>query len=143
MNTVPEGFNPLARRSPFTDLIGPIYSHTTKTSAGDESLVLAIRSEEKHCNARGFVHGGVLCTLADIAMGYNAVIAAQAKTGMVTSQLSMDFAGSAKLGDWISVEVDVQKVGVTLAFTNCYFTVAKSRIARASAIFCRPRSTTA
>lgn len=132
----PQGFTALQRRSPFTDLLAPVFAH--QTSAG---LTLGIRAEEKHCNARGFVHGGVLCTLADIAMGYNAVIAAGKAGGMVTANLSIDYAGSAKVGDWISVDVDVQKVGNTLAFTNCYFWVGDIRIARASAVFCRPRTT--
>ncbi len=133
MSGIATGFSPLERRSPFTDLIGPIYSHVT-----DQGLMLAITVEDKHCNARGFLHGGVLCTLGDIAMGYNAVLKSGKRTGMVTANLSIDFAGSAKVGDWLSVQVDVQKVGNTLAFANCYFFVDTTRIARASAVFCLP-----
>ena len=131
----PLGFSPIERRSPFTDLIGPIYGFQD-----DAGLVLAITVEAKHCNARGFVHGGVLSTLADIAMGYNAVLQSKQPTGLVTANLTLDFAGSAHIGDWLSVTVDVQKVGGTLAFANCYFSVAGERIAPASAVFCKPQS---
>jgi acyl-coenzyme A thioesterase PaaI-like protein len=41
----------------------------------------------------------------------------------VTSSLTIDYADSAKLGDWIEIETDVQKVGNKMAFGNCYFIV--------------------
>jgi acyl-CoA thioesterase FadM len=54
---------------------------------------------------------------------------------MVTASLTIDYAGSAKFGDWIEIHVDVQKVGRTMAFANCYFTVDSKRIVRASGVF--------
>ena len=54
---------------------------------------------------------------------------------MVTASLTIDYAGSAKLGDWVEIEVDVQKVGRSMAFANSYFYVESKRIARASAVF--------
>jgi acyl-coenzyme A thioesterase 13 len=124
------GFTPLFRSSPFLDLLGPIYNQRS-----DTGLVIGLRAEEKHCNARGLVHGGVLSSLADVALGYNSAFAQEPPTPMVTSSLTIDYAGIAKLGDWITVETDVQKVGRSLAFANCYFVVESQRIARASAVF--------
>lgn len=137
---VPAQFEPLSRSSPFLDLLQPIYSKQ-ELDNGAKKLIIGFRCEPKHCNARGFVHGGVLCTLADIALGYNCVLATDSNGGMVTSNLTMDFVGSAKIDDWVEIQVDVQKVGGTLAFANCYFWIGEKRIARASAVFCRPRST--
>ena len=130
MSMIPAGFTPLFRSSPFLDLLGPIYNQRT-----DSGLVIGLRAEEKHCNARGLVHGGVLSSLADVALGYKSAFAQEPPTPIVTSSLSIDFAGTAKLGDWISIETDVQKVGKSLAFANCYFVVESARIARASAVF--------
>lgn len=130
MSMIPAGFTPLFRSSPFLDLLGPIYNQRT-----DSGLVIGLRAEEKHCNARGLVHGGVLSSLADVALGYNSAFAQEPPTPIVTSSLSIDYAGTAKLGDWISIETDVQKVGKSLAFANCYFVVESARIARASAVF--------
>ena len=130
---LPEGFAPVARTSPFADLIGPIYQKT-----GADGAVLAIRAEDKHCNQRGQVHGGVLGTLADIAMGYSAAFSTEPPTPMVTVNLSIDFAGKADKGDWIEVRTDIQKLGRSLAFANCYFHVDSVRIARASAVFSIP-----
>jgi acyl-coenzyme A thioesterase 13 len=130
MSMIPPGFTPLFRSSPFLDLLGPIYNQQT-----DAGLLLGLRAEAKHCNARGLVHGGVLSSLADIALGYNTAFAETPPTPMVTASLSIDYAGAARLGDWIEVATEVQKVGKRLAFANCYFAVGGERIARASAVF--------
>ncbi|WP_394237542.1 PaaI family thioesterase [Pseudomonas anguilliseptica] len=130
MSMVPAGFSPLFRSSPFLDLLGPIYNQRSATG-----LVIGLRAEEKHCNARGLVHGGVLSSLADVALGYNSAFAEEPPTPIVTTSLTIDYAGTAKLGDWITIESDVQKVGKNLAFANCYFVVESVRIARASAVF--------
>ncbi|TIH11050.1 PaaI family thioesterase [Pseudomonas leptonychotis] len=130
MSIIPAGFTPLFRSSPFLDLLGPIYNQRS-----DTGLVIGLRAEEKHCNARGLVHGGVLSSLADVALGYNSAFAQEPPTPIVTSSLTIDYAGTAKLGDWITLETDVQKVGKSLAFANCYVVVESVRIARASAVF--------
>ncbi|WNF47352.1 PaaI family thioesterase [Pseudomonas sp. SG20056] len=130
MSMVPAGFSPLFRSSPFLDLLGPIYNQRNATG-----LVIGLRAEEKHCNARGLVHGGVLSSLADVALGYNSAFAEEPPTPIVTTSLTIDYAGTAKLGDWITIESDVQKVGKSLAFANCYVVVESVRIARASAVF--------
>ncbi|MFL1456759.1 PaaI family thioesterase [Marinobacter sp. GN3S48] len=130
MSELPEGFGPISRTSAFTDLIGPIYQKT------DESgLIIGLVAEAKHCNARGIVHGGVLCTLADIAMGYSAAFSTEPPTPIVTTSQTVDYVGKAEKGDWIEVHTDVQKVGRSTAFANCYFHVGSKRIARASAVF--------
>lgn len=126
----PQGYEPLARTSPFTDLLGPIYQ--AHIASG---LVIGMRVQKKHCNARGMVHGGVLGTLADIAMGYSAAFSTTPPTPMVTASQTIDYVGKAEVGDWLEVHTDVQKVGRSLAFANCYFHVDTRRIARASAVF--------
>ena len=130
MSNIPEGFEPIFRSSPYLELLGPIYNR--KSESG---LVIGLRVEQKHCNARNLVHGGVLSSLADIALGYNAAFRGKEPVPMVTASLNIDYAGSAKLGDWIEIEVDVQKVRRNMAFANSYFFVDSKRIARASAVF--------
>lgn len=130
MSDIPQGFEPIFRSSPYLDLLGPIYQK--KTANG---LVIGLLAEQKHCNGRNLVHGGVFSALADIALGYNAAFAGQEPVPMVTASLTIDYAGSAKLGDWLEIETDVQKVGKSMAFANCYFHLGEQRIARASAVF--------
>ncbi|MEA3193184.1 MAG: hypothetical protein QOD26_1517 [Betaproteobacteria bacterium] len=130
MTNPPAGFSPLFRSSPVIDLIGPVYS---KGEGAD--LVLGLRVEQKHCNMRGTLHGGILATLADVALGYAIAFSSQPPTGLVTANLTLDFAGTAKIGDWLEARVDVQKKGSRLAFANCYISAGEQRIVRASAVF--------
>ncbi|HEX7969329.1 MAG TPA: PaaI family thioesterase [Stellaceae bacterium] len=132
MATVPEGFAPLFRTSPFLEATGPFYYRRD-----GERLIVGLRILEKHANARGFAHGGLLMTLADIALGYSLAYREDPPASFLTANLSADFAGSAKLGDWVEAHVDVQKSGSRLAFANAYLTVEGERILRASAVFAR------
>ena len=128
----PEGFELLSRTSPLIELLGPFYSRGT--GAG---LVLGLRVVEKHTNTRGFAHGGVLLTLADVALGYAAEGSVAPPARLITASISADFAGSAKLGDWVEARVDVQRVGGTMAFANAYLHMDDRRVVRASAVFVR------
>ncbi len=130
MTAVPDGFEPLPRSSPFLDLVGPLYSRRT-----EEGLLIGFLAEDKHCNSSGFVHGGFLSTVADIAHGYNAGGFGGAETPMVTASITIDFAGSARAGEWVVYRTDVQKVGKKVAFANCYVHAGDRRIARASGLF--------
>lgn len=126
----PAGFKPLFRTSPALELVGPLYSRGEGTD-----LVIGLRVEKKHCNARGTMHGGMLATLADVALGYTMAFASSPPANLVTASLSLDFAGTARIGDWVEAHVDVQKQGSRLSFANCYLTANGERIVRASAVF--------
>jgi len=127
---LPRDFRPLFRTSPVLDLIGPLYCRGEGID-----LVIALRVEAKHCNTRGTVHGGILATLADVALGYTTAFSSTPPANLVTTSLALDFAGTAKIGDWLEAHVDVQKQGSRLSFANCYITVNEQRIVRASAVF--------
>jgi len=129
---VPRGFKKLFRSSPFLDLIGPLYYKPRKSG-----FIVALRAAEKHCNARGLVHGGVLMTLADIALGYRLATQENPPAALSTASLTADFVGTAKCGDWIEAHVDIQKLGGRLAFANAYIVCDGNRIARASGVFAR------
>lgn len=130
MSEVPAGFEPLSRVSPIAELLGPFYSK----GSGYE-LSLALRAERKHANLRGTVHGGVLAAIADMALGYSLAFSTNPPTGLVTASLTIDYAGSAKVGDWMITRTDVQKQGGRLAFANLYIYVGETRIVRASGVF--------
>jgi len=127
---MPPGFQHLFRKSPVLDLIGPLYCRGEGVD-----LVIGLRAEAKHCNARGTVHGGILATVADVALGYTMAFSSTPPANLVTANLTLDFAGTAKIDDWLEAHVDVQKQGSRLAFANCYITVQGQRIVRASAVF--------
>lgn len=126
----PARFAPFRHSSPFLDRVGPLYEATI-----DGALVLGLQVEAWHCNRRGLCHGGLLVTLADIVLGYTAGPLADPGTALITVHLSTDFAGSARLGDWVTTRAEVQKAGGSLAFASCYLSVGDARIVRASGVF--------
>jgi uncharacterized protein (TIGR00369 family) len=135
---VPEGFEPLFRSSPFLDLIGPLFYR----KEGD-GFVVGLRVLPKHANARGAAHGGLLLTMADVALGYRTAFSQTPPAALTTINISADFTAAARVGDWVEVHVDIQRIGERLAFANAYLTVEHNRIARASAVFARGRGSLA
>ena len=133
MTDAPAGFKPFGRISPFTEMLGPLYS-----KGEGYQRVIGLRAERKHCNTRGSVHGGVLATLADTSMGYTIAFLHAPPKSLVTASLTIDYAGSASEGDWLESHVEVLKMGSRLAFANCYIAAGRERIARASAVFAVP-----
>ncbi len=129
---IPAGFEVWSRGSPYLDLIGPFYVRHAA-----DGLVWGLRIEERHANRRGFAHGGLLATLADITLGHTAAQSRDPPALAVTVNLTTDFAGSARVGDWVEARADVQKVGKRVVFANCYLSVDGERIVRASAVFSR------
>lgn len=127
---IPEGFTSLEGRSPTIDLVGPVYA-----KGKGLGLVLGLRCERKHCNTRGTVHGGILATLADIALGYSLSSSTEPPTAAVTASLQLDYVGAAHEGDWLETRVDFHKLGNRLAFANCFIERDKEVIVRASAVF--------
>jgi acyl-coenzyme A thioesterase 13 len=129
---VPAGFEPLFRTSPFLESLGPVYCRR------DEGrLVIGLRIAPKHANARGLAHGGVPLTLCDIALGYSAAYSQDPPLKLTTAQISADFAGSARIGDWVESSADIQRIGGRLAFVNVYLAVGSTRIVRASGVYVR------
>src|SRR5262245_29023732 len=91
--SVPEGYELLQRTvgNTFAGLAGPFYA---KRQGRDISL--GLRIEQRHLNSRGSCHGGLLATLADIALGYACVAAAEdsQNKNFVTIDLSVEYMAS-------------------------------------------------
>ena len=111
LTDIPEGFQLDLRIQPHTfgGLVGPFYSRRQ-----GNDLSLGLRIEERHCNSRGTCHGGLLATLADIALGYACALAGDADGGQrnfVTVDLSLQYLASTHVGDWVQSEVTVLSPG--------------------------------
>ena len=137
----PAGFELFETTSPFNLHLGPYYARVV-----DRVVTLGLRVAAHHCNRSGRLHGGMISTLADIAIGNNIGLAlsfdedfrdkkADDRPSIATVSMSTDFTGTAKEGEWVEVNVDLQNVGKTLAFGNAYLLCNDLRIARVSAVF--------
>lgn len=80
------------------------------------------------------MHGGMLATMADMALGHVATASSSTPLVLATINLSLDFAEPARVGDWLVAKVDIQKRGSRLIYAGCYISANKQRIVRASAV---------
>ena len=122
------GFEPHFRRSPVTDPWEPLFS-----KVGDEAIRLGLWIGDNHCNARQALHGGVLASLCDNAMGLS--YAKQAGPGVVTLSLNLDYLGAGRLGQWLEVRPAVLRAGKGVGFVEAHVFADEHLIARASATF--------
>lgn len=130
----PDGFAPHGRKSRVTDPWEPLYSRR----AGD-AVQIGVWLREEHCNSRGFVHGAVIAALADNAMGLSYGTAAS-EAGVelqsaVTMSLSIDYAATARVGQWLQVEPRIIKAGRSVGFVDALITADGTIAARASGTF--------
>lgn len=133
--TPPEGYARHFRKSRFTDPWEPLFSRST---AREVSIGLWLA--EAHCNSRGLVHGGLIASIADNAMGLScgAALQSEGKTapaGLVTITLTTDYLGSARLGQWFAIHTHFVKTGRSICFADCLVNADGEPIARASATF--------
>ncbi len=127
---IPEGYEPHFRKSPFTDPWEPLFSKKT-----DKAVIMGLRLAKPHTNARGLIHGGLIASLADNAMGYSCAQATGWTTSFVTVSLAVDYVGSAQIGQWLSVECEVIKIGSTICFAQSLIKGDDAVIARANGTF--------
>ncbi len=132
--TVPEGFVPHSRKSPLTDPWEPLYARQAS-----DRLLLGVLVRSEHCNSRSMPHGGFLAALADNAMGLSVGVrlttARQPAGGLVTVSLTLDYLGTAKLGQWLEFDTDFIKLGRSICFAEATVRADGIPVARARATF--------
>ncbi len=134
MTAIPEGYVPHFRKSAFTDPWEPLYSHVLP-----DQISLGTVLRDAHCNSRSIIHGGFISAIADNAMGLSCaqMMKAQGREmkSLVTVNLSVDFTGMAKTGEWIATDSEVVKLGSSLGFVRCQMKTSSAVVARANATF--------
>lgn len=85
----------------------------------------------------GVVHGGLLVTMADTAMGYNLSRATDPPQKIVTVSLSSDFLKSPQEGDWLEAHVTVLKIGNRIGYADCQLISNSQIILRSSGVFAK------
>jgi uncharacterized protein (TIGR00369 family) len=127
---IPDGFEPHVRRSPLTDPWEPLYAKRT-----DKAVILGLRLAKPHTNGRGLIHGGLIASLADNAMGHSCAHVMGGQSSLVTISLAVDFIGTAQVGQWLAVASEVIRTGHTICFAQSLIKADDAVIARANATF--------
>jgi acyl-coenzyme A thioesterase 13 len=126
------GFAPTSRTSNYLDLIGPI----GQAGVGKD-LRLGLRVEDKHINAKGTVHGAIFTALADVGLGYALASSEVPPLRMVTTSLTTDFIGSARLGQWLETRLEGARIGKVTVFGWGVIVADDVPVARMNALFQR------
>jgi len=109
---------------------GPIW----RLPAGGETRRFALPIAEKHLNGGGNVHGGVLMTLADIAMSHTARAISGAPS-TATVSMTCDFVGPGRRDDILEARVRVTRQTRTLVFLAADIVAGERMVAVATGLW--------
>ena len=114
----------LARDSgTFSDQAGPFWSRRD----GD-TWQYAVLTDSRHSNNRGVVHGGLLLTFADHALGLT-VWEHVGRAPCATIQLNMQFVDAVQPGDFVELEVTIVRATRSVVFVRGSLAVAERPVA--------------
>jgi acyl-coenzyme A thioesterase 13 len=99
----PNDYVPWPHPSPVLDALGSLRAHPTDPCRAGFLVTTA------KANGRGFLHAGVVATLADVTIGHALARLSDPPASYVTVNLTCDLLGRADLGDWVDIEVQPTK----------------------------------
>jgi uncharacterized protein (TIGR00369 family) len=99
----------------FNRFVGPFYRLPDLEEGAVRRFAFVVT--EKHMNAAGSVHGGMLMALADMSMGQTARLSTGA-TGGSTVSLNCDFVGPGRPNDVIVSRVRISRRARTMMFLS-------------------------
>lgn len=111
---LPEGAEEVSLAA-FTGYVGPFYRLPDMDGGTVRRFAFVVA--DKHMNAAGSVHGGMLMTLADLAMSRTSRLASSAPSCSTVS-LNCDFVAPGRLGDLIEARVRVTCTTRTMVFLS-------------------------
>jgi len=120
----------------FAAAIGPLFIRQS-----DSGPHFAFRAESKHTNARGVVHGGMLMSFADQALGLT-IQRALNTVHLATASLNCDLVASARPGDLIEGEATITRITKRLVFIKGTVTCRDAVLMNASGLWVRIKPST-
>ena len=112
---------------PFENHSGPFF-----WAERDGIQHFALRTEARHCNSHGIVHGGLMMTMIDLTMNINAKSAPDER--FVTVSMNSEFVASATAGDLIEARADLVRRTRSLAFVRGQVNCGERTLLTASAV---------
>jgi uncharacterized protein (TIGR00369 family) len=117
-------------RAPVGDLIGFRVSE-----AANGRAVVTLKTGPHHANPMGSLHGGVLCDIADAAMGYAFASTTAADESFTTVELKINFLRPVWNTE-LKAEAKVVQRGRTIGYVECEISDEKGRLVAKSASTC-------
>lgn len=113
----------------FNTHVGPFYQRE-----GGDSRHCGFVADARHGNKRGVVHGGMLATAFDVALG-NASWDAAGQKPCATVQLNVQFVGAMQLGEFAEIEAEVVRAARSVVFLRGMMRVGERVIATADGVW--------
>jgi len=125
---MPEGWVQRASKE-FATLVGPFY----QPGEGDP-LQCGFFADQRHGNKRGVVHGGMIATAFDVALGNAAWHAAENRPS-ATVQLNVQFTGALQLGEFAHIRCEIIRTTRSLVFLRGVMSAEGRSIAAADGVW--------
>ncbi len=103
--------------------------------AANGHAVVTLQTGPHHANPMGSLHGGVLCDIADAAMGYAFASTTAADESFTTVELKINFLRPVWNAE-LKAEAKVVQRGKTIGYVECEITDEKGRLIAKSASTC-------
>lgn len=104
-----------------------------RKSVGD-TMLFGLLTDAGHLNRNGSIHGGVVLTLADHALGHTSVHAGQGRK-QATIQLDVQFIAAPRAGDFMVARGTVVKMTRSIVFMRADITVGDKLVATANGVW--------
>jgi uncharacterized protein (TIGR00369 family) len=118
----------------FVRFVGPLWEH-----ASGQLITYGFLADERHVNVRGVVHGGMMLTFVDQALG----LTVRQHTGglpQATIQLDTHFVSAVSVGEFVQARAEVVKRTRSLVFINGTMFVGDRVVATSHGIWKLPNS---
>ncbi len=96
---------------------------------------MALQVAEQHTNYIDIAHGGVVATLADVALSLQPYRSEKPPPRVTTMSLTTNFLDAARLGDWLVAECVIDRMGKSSAYVHGEIRVGERVIATMSGVF--------
>jgi acyl-coenzyme A thioesterase PaaI-like protein len=113
----------------FNTHVGPFYQRED----GD-ALACGFVTDERHGNKRGVVHGGMIATAFDVALG-NAGWQASGGKPSATVQLNIHYIGALQLHEFAQITIEITRATRSLVFLRGVMSVGDRTIATADGVW--------
>ena len=114
---------------PFEQIAGPFF--WKKLDDGSDHLV--VRTETRHGNRQGIIHGGVLLTMIDLCFAVTAKEFPDQR--LVTVSLSSEFVSGGKVGSLVEATAEIVRNTGTLSFLRGQVVSGGETLLNASCIY--------
>ena len=125
-----QGFVPANFTGAYLQNGGPYY-----TKKGERGWLVGLRVAEGHTNYIDIAHGGVLSTLADVALSLQVYLSEQPNPAVTTTSLTTNFIAPGRLDDWLVADATIDRLGKRVAHVHGHIHCGEQRLASMSGVF--------